>query len=183
MNLNTDMVNYITANGLGSFSYNQFAQEISQLADLTNGFVMFNTSYPESTPAANLYENESLAQTNRMAIPVSRVVAKAAVFKANDFVVNGGGNMTEIKFGWRNLNKKFYFIQDKRDGIIKDYNWENFSVSDFERGSDAINTYTSTDDPVTFSYAPENSFKYSLDQTEVTERLLLVSAECLRQIK
>ena len=75
--------------------------------------------------------------------------------------------MTEIKFGWRNLNKKFYFIQDKRDGIIKDYNWENFSVSDFERGSDAINTYTSTDDPVTFSYAPENSFKYSLDQTEV----------------
>ena len=167
VNLNTDMVNYITANGLGSFSYNQFAQEISQLADLTNGFVMFNTSYPESTPAANLYENESLAQTNRMAIPVSRVVAKAAVFKANDFVVNGGGNMTEIKFGWRNLNKKFYFIQDKRDGIIKDYNWENFSVSDFERGSDAINTYTSTDDPVTFSYAPENSFKYSLDQTEV----------------
>ena len=167
MNLNTDMVNYITANGLGSFSYNQFAQEISQLADLTNGFVMFNTSYPESTPAANLYENESLAQTNRMAIPVSRVVAKAAVFKANDFVVNGGGNMTEIKFGWRNLNKKFYFIQDKRDGIIKDYNWENYSVSDFERGSDAINTYTSTDDPVTFSYAPENSFKDSLDQTEV----------------
>ena len=38
--------------------------------------------------------------------------------------------MTEIKFGWRNLNKKFYFIQDKRDGIIKDYNWENYSVSD-----------------------------------------------------
>ena len=37
VNLNTDMVNYITANGLGSFSYNQFAQEISQLADLTNG--------------------------------------------------------------------------------------------------------------------------------------------------
>ena len=167
VNLNADMVNYITTNGLGAFSYNEFAQEISQLVDPTNGFVMFNTSYPESTPAANLYEDESLALTNRMSIPVSRVVAKTAVFKANDFVVNGGGKMTDIKFGWRNLNKKFYFIQDKRDGIIKDYNWENYSVSDIERGSDAINTYLSADVPASFSYAPENSFKYSLGQTEI----------------
>ena len=99
VNLNADMVNYITTNGLGAFSYNEFAQEISQLADPTNGFVMFNTSYPESTPAANLYEDESLALTNRMSIPVSRVVAKTAVFKANDFVVNGGGKMTDINSG------------------------------------------------------------------------------------
>ena len=42
-------------------SPNEFAQEISQLADQTNGFVMFNANYPENTPAANLYDNESLA--------------------------------------------------------------------------------------------------------------------------
>ena len=161
------MANYITANGFGAFSYHEFAQEISQLADQANGFVMFNANYPENTPAANLYDNESLAQANHMSIPVSRVVAKAAVFRANDFKVNGGGNMEDIKFGWRNLNKKFYFIQDERDEFIKDYNWSSFSASDFNKGADAINTYNSTDVPVSFSYAPENSFQYGLGQSEV----------------
>lgn len=169
VNLNTDMVNYITTTGLGAFNYNEFAQETSKLADLTNGFVMFNADYPESTPAANLYDNESLAQANHLSIPVSRVVAKAAVFKANDFVVNGGGTMTDIKFGWRNLNKKFYFIQDKRDEFIKDYNWDSFSASDFESGSDAINTYIPTDELTSFSYAPENAFQYSLGLSKVDE--------------
>lgn len=169
VNLNTDMVNYIKNNGLGSFYYHEFAQEISKLADQTNGFVMFNANYPESTPAANLYNDESLAQANHMSIPVSRVVAKAAVFKANDFVVNGGGTMTDIKFGWRNLNKKFYFIQDKRNEFIKDYNWDSFSTSDFDRGSDAINTYISSDAPTSFSYAPENAFQYSLDLSKIDE--------------
>lgn len=167
VNLNSDILNDITTNGLGTFNYNAFAQEVSQLADQTNGFVMFNASYPEKTPAANLYENENLAQANHISIPVSRVVAKAAVFRANDFVVNGGGNMTDIKFGWRNLNNKFYFIQDKRDVLIKDYNWDDFSEADFTRGSDAINTYISADAVTSFSYAPENSFNYSLGISKV----------------
>ena len=101
MNLNADMVNYITTNGLGAFSYNEFAQEISQLADPTNGFVMFNTSYPESTRPQTYMKMKALLTNKRMSIPVSRVVAKTAVFKANDFVVNGGGKMTDIKFGWK----------------------------------------------------------------------------------
>ena len=49
VNLNTDMVNYITANGLGSFSYNQFAQEISATGRSDKWLCQFNTSYPEST--------------------------------------------------------------------------------------------------------------------------------------
>ena len=46
--------------------------------------------------------------------------------------------MTDLKFGWRNLNKKFYFIQDSRDGIVKDYNWNSYTEQDFSRGTDAI---------------------------------------------
>lgn len=40
--------------------------------------------------------------------------------------------MTDLKFGWRNLNKKFYFIQDSRDGIVKDYNWNSYTEQDFQ---------------------------------------------------
>ncbi|EXY18243.1 putative lipo domain protein [Bacteroides fragilis str. 2-F-2  len=51
--------------------------------------------------------------------------------------------MENLKFGWRNLNKKFYFIQDNRDALIKDYKWTNYTIQDFARGVDAINVYTS----------------------------------------
>ena len=126
VNLNAEIVNYITSNGLGAFSYKDFTQEITKLADQTNGFVMFNSAYPTLTPAA----------------------------------VNGGGTMTDLKFGWRNLNKKFYFIQDNRDALIKDYNWANYTAEDFTRGTDAINVYASADVPTSFSYATENAFQY-----------------------
>ena len=68
--------------------------------------------------------------------------------------------MTDLKFGWRNLNKKFYFIQDNRDALIKDYNWANYTAEDFTRGTDAINVYASADVPTSFSYATENAFQY-----------------------
>ena len=117
VNLNTEIVNYITSNGLGAFSYKDFTQEITKLADQTNGFVMFNSAYPTLTPAADLYEKKSEAENNHITISVNRVTAKAAVFQSQSFVVNGGGTMTDLKFGWRNLNKKFYFIQDNRDTL------------------------------------------------------------------
>lgn len=105
VNLNTEIVNYITSNGLGAFSYKDFTQEITKLADQTNGFVMFNSAYPTLTPAADLYEKKSEAENNHITISVNRVTAKAAVFQSQSFVVNGGGTMTDLKFGWRNLNK------------------------------------------------------------------------------
>ena len=160
VNLNAEIVNYITSNGLGAFSYKDFTQEITKLADQTNGFVMFNSAYPTLTPAADLYEKKSEAENNHITISVNRVTAKAAVFQSQSFVVNGGGTMTDLKFGWRNLNKKFYFIQDNRDTLIKDYNWANYTAEDFTRGTDAINVYASADVPTSFSYATENAFQY-----------------------
>lgn len=150
VNLNAEIVNYITSNGLGAFSYKDFTQEITKLADQTNGFVMFNSAYPTLTPAADLYEKKSEAENNHITISVNRVTAKAAVFQSQSFMVNGGGTMTDLKFGWRNLNKKFYFIQDNRDALIKDYNWANYTAEDFTRGTDAINVYASADVPTSF---------------------------------
>ena len=88
---------------------------------------MFNESYPNVTPASNLYENKADAESHHIFIPVNRVIAKAAVFTSPTFKVNGGGSMTDLKFGWRNLNNQFYFIQDTRDGLIKDYNWNSYA--------------------------------------------------------
>ena len=56
--------------------------------------------------------------------------------------------MTDLKFGWRNLNKKFYFIQDSRDGIVKDYNWNSYTEQDFSRGTDAISVYGNDTPPL-----------------------------------
>lgn len=111
---------------------------------------MFNSAYPTLTPAADLYEKKSEAENNHITISVNRITAKAAVFQSQSFVVNGGGTMTDLKFGWRNLNKKFYFIQDNRDTLIKDYNWANYTAEDFTRGTDAINVYASADVPTSF---------------------------------
>ncbi|WP_455674576.1 Mfa1 family fimbria major subunit [Phocaeicola sp.] len=167
VNLNSDIVSYITSNGFGAFSYKEFAQDITKLADQTNGFVMFNDVYPNLTPSANLYDKKADAESNHISISVNRVTAKAAVFKSPTFVVNGGGTMTDLKFGWRNLNKKFYFMQDERDALIKDYNWDSYAVQDFNRGSDAINVYASTDIPTSFSYTTENAFQYIPDVSNI----------------
>ena len=77
--------------------------------------------------------------------------------------------MTDLKFGWRNLNKKFYFIQDSRDGIVKDYNWNSYTEQDFSRGTDAINVYGNDTPPSVFSYAPENTFQYVSGTSNVNE--------------
>ena len=45
INLNTEIVDNITSNGLGAFSYKEFAQEVTKLADQTNGFVMLSSTY------------------------------------------------------------------------------------------------------------------------------------------
>lgn len=169
VNLNTEIINYITSNGLGAFSYKEFAQEINKLADPTNGFIMFNESYPNVTPASNLYENKADAESHHIFIPVNRVIAKAAVFTSPTFKVNGGGSMTDLKFGWRNLNNQFYFIQDTRNGLIKNYNWNSYAIQDFSRGTDAISVYGNTDTPSTFSYAPENAFQYISGTSNIDE--------------
>ena len=173
VNLNTEIVNYITANGLGAFSYKEFAQEAAKLSDQANGFVMFNTTYPDITSASSLYENETEANENHISIPVSRVTAKAAVFTSPDFIVNGGGNMTGLKFGWRNLNNKFYFIQDRRDGMIKDHNWDSYRKEDFSKGTDAIPVVTSSTSPASYSYTTENAFHYVSGTSNVDETTYL----------
>ena len=94
---------------MGAFNYKEFTQEVGKLADQTNGFIMFNKNYPNITPATNLYEDKAEAEKHHISIPVSRVTAKSAVFTSPTFKVKGGGSMTDLKFGWRNLNKKFYF--------------------------------------------------------------------------
>lgn len=62
VNLNTEIVDYITSNGLGAFNYKEFTQEVGKLADQTNGFIMFNENYPNITPATNLYEDKAEAE-------------------------------------------------------------------------------------------------------------------------
>lgn len=173
INLTSEIVSYITTNGYGAFNYKAFEQVTAMLADAANGFVMFNGIYPALTPAASLADNESDANANHISIPVERIIAKAAVFQGQNFVVNGGGNMTDLSYGWRNLNKKFYFIQDSRGNLIKDYNWDSFSVTDFERGTDALPVYNYGATASTFSYASENAFQFVKATSVVDEATFL----------
>lgn len=174
INLTPEIVNYITTNGYGAFNYKAFEQATSMLVDGTNGFVMFNDTYPALTPAASLSDNESDANATPISIPVERVVAKAAVFKGQNFVVNGGGEMTNLTYGWRNLNNKFYFIQDGRDNLIKDYNWDSFSSTDFARGTDALPVYDYGATASAFSYASENAFQF-VEATSVVDEATFLS--------
>lgn len=160
INLTPAIVNEIKSRGFGAFNYKEFEQTVNDLASTTNGFVMFNSSYPAITPANSLPTSKEAATTNPISISVSRVIAKAAVFEGQNFVVNGGGNMQNITYGWRNINKRFYFIQKIEGGIVKDYNWDSYNMNDFVRGTDTIpvNSYQST--PTKFTYALENTFNY-----------------------
>ena len=72
---------------------------------------MLSSTYPTLTPAANLYENKAEAKSNHILISVNRIVAKSAIFKSSNLVINGDRTVENLKFGWRNLNKKFYFIK------------------------------------------------------------------------
>lgn len=160
INLTPAIVNEIYALGFGAFSYKEFQQNISDLANPTNGFVMFNATYPTITSGENLSATKEASEASPIPISVSRVIAKAAVFKGQNFIVNGGGEMQNITYGWRNINKQFYFIQKIDGGIVKDYNWDNYNANDFVRGNDTvdINPYSST--PTKFTYALENTFNY-----------------------
>ena len=160
VNLTPAIVTEIMAKGFGAFSYKEFDQSVSDLTSAANGFVMFNASYPNQTPANDLSTTTEAAAANPIAIPVSRVIAKAAVFEGEHFTVYGGGSMQNIVYGWRNINKRFYFVQKIDGGIVKDYNWDTYNNSDFVRGSDTIpvNAYQAT--PAKYTYALENTFNY-----------------------
>lgn len=160
INLTSAIVTEILNSGLGAFNYQEFAQTVSDLADTTKGFVMFNAAYPVKTVAGNLSGTEEAAQNSPIAISVDRAVAKAAVSKGGSFVVNGGGQMSELKYGWRNINKKFYFIPKLDGGIIKDYNWDTYSTNDFYRGTDVLPVNENGVTPSRFSYALENAFNF-----------------------
>ena len=41
VNPNTEIINYITSNGLGAFSYKEFAQEINKLGRPNKWIIMF----------------------------------------------------------------------------------------------------------------------------------------------
>lgn len=174
INLTPAIVNEIKAKGFGAFNYKEFGQSVSDLTDATNGFVMFNASYPSITAAGSLSTDKEAASANPISIPVSRVIAKAAVFKSQNFVVNGGGTMQNITYGWRNINKQFYFIQKIDAGLVKDYNWDSYITSDFVRGSDTIpiNTYQATPDK--FTYALENTFNY-IPQVSLVDQATFLS--------
>lgn len=148
INLTPAIINEITSRGLGAFSYKEFEQSISDLTNPTDGFVMFNTTYPAVTPGDALATSAEAAKANPISIPVSRVVAKAAVVKSTSFVVNGGGTMQNITYGWRNINRRFYFIPKIDGGIIKDYNWDSYNVNDFVRGTDQIPVNEATATPL-----------------------------------
>lgn len=160
VNLTPAIVSEINAKGFGAFNYKEFAQSVDDLANAGNGFVMFNASFPAVTPEASLPTSKETAANNPISVTVSRAIAKAAVFKGQNFVVNGGGTMQDITYGWRNINKQFYFIQKLDGGIVKDYNWDSYNMNDFVRGTDAIpvNAYSAT--PAEFTYALENTFNY-----------------------
>ena len=67
------------------------------------------------------------------------------------------------------ISNSRYFIQDSRDGIVKDYNWNSYTEQDFSRGTDAINVYGNDTPPSVFSYAPENTFQYVSGTSNVNE--------------
>ncbi len=69
------------------------------------------------------------------------------------------------------ISNSRYFIQDSRDGIVKDYNWNSYTEQDFSRGTDAINVYGNDTPPSVFSYAPENTFQYVSGTSNVNERI------------
>ena len=49
---------------------------------------MLSSTYPTLTPAANLYENKAEAKSNHILISVNRIVAKSAIFKSSNLVIN-----------------------------------------------------------------------------------------------
>lgn len=173
VNLTAAIINDINSKGLGAFSYKEFPQQVSDLANLTNGFVMFNSTYPTVIAADDLPTTPEEASTSPFQIPVSRVIAKAATFKGQPFVINGGGEMQNITYGWRNINKQFYFIPKIDGGIIKDYNWDNYNESDFVRGEDAIAINPNGTIPTVFSYALENAFNYIPDVSKMGQTTYL----------
>lgn len=160
VNLTPAIVNDITGKGFGAFNYKEFPQQVSDLASATNGFVMFNTAYPAVIRAEALPASPEAAGATPITIPVSRVVAKAAAFKGPDFVVNGGGKMRNLTYGWRNINKQFYFIQKIENGIVKDYNWDSYNANDFVRGTDTLAFNAAGSTPTEFSYALENALNF-----------------------
>lgn len=56
--------------------------------------------------------------------------------------------MQNITYGWRNINRRFYFIPKIDGGIIKDYNWDSYNVNDFVRGTDQIPVNEATATPL-----------------------------------
>lgn len=161
INLTPAIINEIEAKGFGAFNYKEFEQSVSDLTSTVNGFVMFNASYPTLTPGNALPTSKDAATANPISIQMARVVAKAAVFKGLNFTINGGGEMQNITFGWRNINKQFYFIPKIDGGIIKDYNWDSYNTNDFVRGTDTIPINANGATPSQFTYALENTFNYT----------------------
>lgn len=173
VNLTADILSQITSKGLGAFANREMPQTVAQLTSAADGFVMFNAAYPAVTPAANLFDSDAAASAAHLAIQVGRVVAKAAVFKGENFVINGGGRMTDIKYGWRNLNKQFYLVQVLADNWIKDYNWDTYAPADFTRGTDTLVINENKADASEFSYTTENAFKYEANKSVVDEATFL----------
>lgn len=175
INLSPAIVSEIQNRGYGVFNYREFAQTVADVTSGINGFVMFNARYPDKTLSGELYSTEAEAQAAgaHLNIPVDRVITKASVAKGQNFVVNGGGSMSDLNYGWRNINKSFYFVQKVENNQIRDYNWTSYSTNDFTRGNDAltVNEYGS---PISeFSYAMENAFDFVPDVTSVDEATFL----------
>lgn len=175
VNLNDAIIDEIKNRGFGVFNFHEFAQPVEEVTYGQNGFVMFNAEYPPRTMADQLYPTEAEAQNPgaHLSIPVDRVIAKTSVAKGPEFVVNGGGTMTDLTYGWRNINHAFYFVQKMENGFIQDHNWSSYSPSDFFPGHDEIpvNEFGTPIDM--FSYTMENAFDFVPNVTLTDEATYL----------
>lgn len=174
VNLPPMIIDAIKSQGFGAFNFHEFSLPILQ-ATGPEGFVMFNAAYPPRTMADQLYPTEEEAQNpgTQLSIPVDRISVKASVAKGPEFVVNGGGTMTDLTYGWRNINQAFYFVQKMENGIIKDHNWSSYSPWDFNPGDDHLPVNESGAPIDMFSYAMENAFDFVPNVTLTDEATYL----------
>lgn len=161
VNLTPMLVDEIKSRGIAAFNSHEFSLPIQE-ATMPDGFVMFNAEYPPRTMADQLASSEDDAQQphSRLNIPVDRISVKASVAKSPQFVVNGGGTITELTYGWRNINQTLYLVQKMENGIIKDHNWSSYTQWDFHPGDDNFPVNEPGASIDMFSYALENAFEF-----------------------
>ena len=149
-------------------------------ATLTNatvngaGFAMFSTEDVEATLVETT--NTLYVTNNSVTVPVERLSAKVAVQAGNNLSLSvGGGVLSNLQFAIKQSNKKTYRFKYIDNGVVKDPNWDTYSMVDFEDLSTltgheyvAVNAASiSENKTLAARYTLENTHKLHL-QKEVT---------------